>query len=827
MRIATIGDVHGWSFDFWTRGWAAYSKHEVVYFALNEFRQHHLDEYDVFMFLPHYDEAGYYDVAKMMRYATTIRGVHSFLEARDKAYDPRHWRAVACVSRQIYEKMHEDFPMAENLFCFRNPVDGAVFVPAQEIGDSIGWTGGTHEKKRRHILEQIAPDVVVKSDYGKQFFVKGRSRDDQIQFYHSLRCYVHPSYAESMSLTVLEAAACGLPVVACNVGDNMYLFDKEWLVDPYPEDECVEKMKALVERLRTDKDLAKAVGQDNRKRFEQEGWCWSSVAPEYDALVARMVEEPSNPRVLKTMPLCNDELHEENLGQLGTEGTEGSKDVEVKEMTKPKKDTSELRIKVVVMSHNQKETTDELYRALSPVFDVSVFDSGSDPDQIPDTVTHGYGNLYWTGCWNEAMRLYRDTCDVLWVIGGDVTLLSNPHELKHSIQTAYPFGCWSPSICGFSRIIMSEGLAARRLLAVYNLEGVCMAVSNDLIEHIYPLPEQMSIGWGQDLYMSHVSRAKDMVNYLDGRVYVHHPKGSGYPKKKARQQMQRWFQNNFGHHWWTQLRHQIEDFDYNIRTGGDPKIENIPSNVIPCGRGGTVESPPTNTLEKMPLPQKQEKPKLEQKQESETKEVEAPEGHVTQKVSVLTVQDGVKGIVVNEFLRVPPEVNTICTFAKDFHVQNVMPFIQMVAPITVPVRPVVFVMPGYQDKKRVIESLSRNASRHNVELQLVDASSEWFEKELERVKVAVLMQGGSHSKFEARMCVKRRIPMLMHTSVTVPFNFVEGQECMWYEHFSWATKHLVRMLADEQFAERLADAATTKMDAYTDMTTVKRWLANG
>jgi hypothetical protein len=220
------------------------------------------------------------------------------------------------------------------------------------------------------------------------------------------------------------------------------------------------------------------------------------------------------------------------------------------------------KIKVVVMSHNQPKSTDVLFEKLSPVFDVSVFDSGSDPDKIPESVTHGYGNLYWTGCWVEAIRSFNQF-DVLWVLCGDSVLVNEAEEYKKAITTALPFGCWSPALQGWARPCMDAENCQGRMYDVYNLEGIAMALSQEAMNSV-ELMKRLKVGWGQDLWMSFKSRQAGFQNVLDGRVCVRHPYGSGYNRFQAFAEMQIGMKMHLGKNWKAELHHESTDFKYNV-----------------------------------------------------------------------------------------------------------------------------------------------------------------------------------------------------------------------------------------------------------------------
>ena len=72
-----------------------------------------------------------------------------------------------------------------------------------------------------------------------------------------------------------------------------------------------------------------------------------------------------------------------------------------------------MHVKAVIMNHDNRGSTNKLYHKLSSEFDVSVFDSGSKNEERSDYTTHVFPNVFWTGCWNHAMSLFK-CFDVIW-----------------------------------------------------------------------------------------------------------------------------------------------------------------------------------------------------------------------------------------------------------------------------------------------------------------------------------------------------------------------------------------------------------------------------
>jgi glycosyltransferase involved in cell wall biosynthesis len=94
------------------------------------------------------------------------------------------------------------------------------------------------------------------------------SRNDVPELMRGIDLFVLPSLAEGISNTVLEAMACGLPVVATAVGGNTELVEAErsgLLVPPGDSGRLAQAM----ERFALDTELRRRAGERARARAER------------------------------------------------------------------------------------------------------------------------------------------------------------------------------------------------------------------------------------------------------------------------------------------------------------------------------------------------------------------------------------------------------------------------------------------------------------------------------------------------------------------------------------------------------------------------------
>jgi len=124
------------------------------------------------------------------------------------------------------------------------------------------------------------------------------ARDDVPEILRGLDCFVLPSLAEGISNTILEAMACGLPVIATRVGGNPELVEdgvSGRLVPPVN----AEAMAAALYRYFDDSALARSHGQAGRNAVLQRFSLDRMVADYqslYDGLVASRKFHPEQAR---------------------------------------------------------------------------------------------------------------------------------------------------------------------------------------------------------------------------------------------------------------------------------------------------------------------------------------------------------------------------------------------------------------------------------------------------------------------------------------------------------------------------------------------------
>jgi len=113
-------------------------------------------------------------------------------------------------------------------------------------------------------------------------------RSDVPDVMRGLDCFVLPSLAEGISNTILEAMACGLPVIATDVGGNSELIEagKTGVVVPAGN---VPAMAREIVALAKQREKARTMGLDGRKRVEQT-FSMTAMVKQYQDLYDRCLK---------------------------------------------------------------------------------------------------------------------------------------------------------------------------------------------------------------------------------------------------------------------------------------------------------------------------------------------------------------------------------------------------------------------------------------------------------------------------------------------------------------------------------------------------------
>lgn len=194
--------------------------------------------------------------------------VEAFRPAGNGHSGPARLLKIITVARLI-ERKGLDL-LLEAVSRFSNP----------EIHLSIVGTG-QEESNLKNLASQLKLTGMVE-------FHGYRSQPDLEKLYNEADLFVLPSMAESFGMVILEAMACGLPVVATNVGGIPEIIGQNEngiLVDPGRVESLVEGIRILV----SDPGMRARLSANNVAKVKDR-FTWNKVAVQYEYLFKAQVD---------------------------------------------------------------------------------------------------------------------------------------------------------------------------------------------------------------------------------------------------------------------------------------------------------------------------------------------------------------------------------------------------------------------------------------------------------------------------------------------------------------------------------------------------------
>lgn len=124
-------------------------------------------------------------------------------------------------------------------------------------------------------LEQEASRLGLQSSVT---FVGRLPREEILSEYQQADLFILPSLDEGMSNVLLEAMACGLPMIATAVGDNTTLVEsgRNGLLVPAGDERALTE---ALQKLLRDPEARRSMGEESRRRAM--GWTWEAVTDHY------------------------------------------------------------------------------------------------------------------------------------------------------------------------------------------------------------------------------------------------------------------------------------------------------------------------------------------------------------------------------------------------------------------------------------------------------------------------------------------------------------------------------------------------------------------
>lgn len=132
--------------------------------------------------------------------------------------------------------------------------------------------------EEREVLEGLTESLGLRKCVG----FTGKIPHKKVQYFmNQAEVFVLPSLSEGFPVTILEAMACGLPIVATRVGGIPDIIEDKingYLVDPKDQDQMADVLLKLLQ----DEELRKNISSNNRIKAEK--YTWDKVAVTLEGL---------------------------------------------------------------------------------------------------------------------------------------------------------------------------------------------------------------------------------------------------------------------------------------------------------------------------------------------------------------------------------------------------------------------------------------------------------------------------------------------------------------------------------------------------------------
>jgi glycogen(starch) synthase len=207
---------------------------------------------------------------------------------------------ITAPSQAVVELTRSWLPLRQTaLFVVPNPVDKARFRPAASNRKNlVVYSGRLERRKGVHVIASAIPQILekfpsaeflflgadsvdydgvswadklcrsVQNNQRRQLNFEQASRDGVIRAYQESAVCILPSVWENFPYALLEAMACGTPVIATECGGFPELIENGVNGFLVPVDDA-DTLAARILELLNEHSVAKAMGENARRRIEQ------------------------------------------------------------------------------------------------------------------------------------------------------------------------------------------------------------------------------------------------------------------------------------------------------------------------------------------------------------------------------------------------------------------------------------------------------------------------------------------------------------------------------------------------------------------------------
>lgn len=292
LNVLRCGDQNWWIYAHIAKDHAKYSRHNITYAKWDTVNLTGIDV--IYIHSP--DISNWHaSTLPLIAKSKGIKVIGAY------AGNPKHWShdihkkyiyadLIVAISPETYSFAKLHYPETPIMF-LPESVDTDYFIPKvfNPTSFNIGWAGGKHKAiKRFEITRHLDYPIIVQDNWKDlQQINEGINSAIMQKFYNRIDCLIVTSESECAPAVVMEAMAVGLPVIATNVGTVPYLLNEEWIVPVHPVEQTIYEMNIRLEQLKTNPELRKLVGEQNRKWVNQ-WFSWKNTTEIWDTVIEKV-----------------------------------------------------------------------------------------------------------------------------------------------------------------------------------------------------------------------------------------------------------------------------------------------------------------------------------------------------------------------------------------------------------------------------------------------------------------------------------------------------------------------------------------------------------
>lgn len=204
----------------------------------------------------------------------------------------------------IYKNLNYKLPTVE----ITDGVDTKLFKPYnlerfKEINGRklvIGWVGNSSwyskdakDHKGIHTIIKPAIEELIREGYNIELELVDKQKkfiphDDMAEYYKKIDVYVCASINEGTPNPVLEAMACGVPVISTDVGIVKEVFGEKQK-DYILKDRNKETLKDAIKGILSNTEVLEELSKENLQRIQD--WTWEKKTQQFKEFYTHIIEE--------------------------------------------------------------------------------------------------------------------------------------------------------------------------------------------------------------------------------------------------------------------------------------------------------------------------------------------------------------------------------------------------------------------------------------------------------------------------------------------------------------------------------------------------------